>query len=348
MPSAPTPTPTPRPSGTPPAVSVALCTHNGAEFVGEQVRSILDQVPAPVELVVGDDASTDASLDVIRDAVARHRAEHPDSPVALRIIERDAPLGVTRNFEQTIAACSGDIVALSDQDDVWPAGRLARLVPLFADPAVLLVHTDARLVDADGLDSGARLLSTLEASPRERALLEQGAALEVLIRRNLVTGATVLLRRSLADESMPFPDSWVHDEWLAIMAAVEGGLRLVPEPWLDYRQHGANVIGASEVTWARRWERLREPRDERAARLVARAGALVERLEQRPDRTDALRLARAKLAHERTRAGMPRAQPLRLPSILAGVVAGRYSRYSRGAIDVARDLVQPATRTGGR
>lgn len=346
MPSA--PMPTPPASGTPLVVSVALCTHNGASFVGEQVRSILDQVPAPAELVVGDDASTDGTVDVIRAAVARHRAEHPDSAVALRIIERDAPLGVTRNFERTIAACSGDVVALSDQDDVWPPGRLARLVPLFADPAVLLVHTDARLVDADGRDSGARLLSTLEASPRERELLEQGAALEVLIRRNLVTGATVLLRRDLAERSMPFPESWVHDEWLAMMAAVEGGLRLVPEPWLDYRQHGANVIGASEVTWARRWERLREPRDERAARLVARAGALVERLEQRPDRAEALRLARAKLAHEQTRATMPRAQPLRLPSILAGVVAGRYSRYSRGAIDVARDLVQPATRTGGR
>ena len=342
MPSAP---PSP---GAPLAVSVALCTHNGAAYAGEQVRSILDQEPAPAELVVGDDASTDGTVAVIRAAVARHRAEHPDSTIALRIIERDAPLGVTRNFEQTIAACSGDVVALSDQDDVWPAGRLARLLPLFADPAVLLVHTDARLVDADGRDSGARLLSTLEASPREIELLEQGSALEVLVRRNLVTGATVLLRRDLAERSMPFPASWVHDEWLAMMAAVEGGLRLVPEPWLDYRQHGANVIGASEVTWARRWERLREPRDERAARLVARAAALVERLEKRPDRADALRLARAKLAHEQTRASMPRAQPLRLPSILAGVIAGRYSRYSRGAIDIARDLIQPATRKGGR
>ncbi len=328
----------------PPTVSVALCTHNGAPFVSEQVRSILEQVPAPAELVVGDDASTDGTVDVVRAAVARHRAEHPESEIALIVIERTAPLGVTRNFEQTIAACSGDVVALSDQDDVWPAGRLARLLPLFADPGVVLVHTDARLVDAGGLDSGMRLLSTLEASPREIGLLERGAALEVLIRRNLVTGATVLLRRDFAERSMPYPESWVHDEWLAIMAAVEGGLRLVPEPWLDYRQHGANVIGASEVTWARRWERLREPRDERAARLVARAGALVERLEQRPEQADALRLAREKLVHEQSRASMPRAQPLRLPGILVGVIAGRYSRYSRGVIDVARDLVQPATR----
>lgn len=331
-----------------PSVSVALCTHNGAAFVGEQVRSILDQVPAPQELVVGDDASTDDTVAIVERAVARHRAEHPTAAVSLRVLRRERALGVTANFDSTIAACSGDIVALSDQDDVWPPGRLARLLPLFDDPRVSLVHTDARLVDADGRDTGARLLATLEATGDERARLQRGEALPALLRRNLVTGATVLVRRELARRAAPFPAAWVHDEWLAIMAAVEGGLRLVDEPWLDYRQHGANVIGASEVTWSRRWERLREPRDERAARLIARAEALVERLERIGGRPEAVAAARAKLEHERRRSRLPRWQPLRVPGILAGALAGRYTRYSRGAIDVLRDLVQPATRSAGR
>lgn len=331
-----------------PTVSVALCTHNGAAFVGEQVRSILDQVPAPVELVVGDDASSDDTVAIIERSVARHRAEHPTSHISLRVLSRDVPLGVTRNFEETIAACTGDIIALSDQDDVWPPGRLARLLPVFDDPAVALVHTDARLVDARGDDTGARLLDVLEASERERSALVSGDALAVLLRRNLVTGATVLVRRELAADARPYPAAWVHDEWLAMLAASEGGLRLVPEPWLDYRQHGANVIGASEVTWARRWERLREPRDERALRLVARARALVERVESRGETGPVLALARGKLAHEERRARLPRWQPLRIPGVLMGMLGGRYARYSRGAIDVVRDLVQPATRRGGR
>ena len=332
----------------PPSVSVALCTHNGAAFVGEQVRSILDQSPAPLELVVGDDASTDDTVAIIERAVARHRAEHPTAAVSLRVLRGERALGVTANFDRTIAACTGDIVALSDQDDVWPPGRLARLVPLFGDPGVALVHTDARLVDAQGRDTGARLLTTLEATEAERARLESGDALAVLLRRNLVTGATVLVRRELARRAAPFPAAWVHDEWLAIMAAVDGGLRLVDEPWLDYRQHGANVIGASEVTWARRWERLREPRDERAVRLIARATALVERLDATGADAEALAAARAKLAHEQRRSRLPRWQPLRVPGVVAGALAGRYSRYSRGAIDIVRDLVQPATRPGGR
>lgn len=331
-----------------PTVSVALCTHNGAAYVDEQVRSILAQSPTPIQLVVGDDASSDDTVAIIESAVARHRSEHPDAPLSLVVLKRAEPLGVTRNFEETIAACTGDIVALSDQDDVWPPGRLARLLPLFDDPAVSLVHTDARLVDARGADTGARLLATLEATEAERAGLESGDALPVLLRRNLVTGATTLVRRELAEAARPFPPSWVHDEWLAMMAAVDGGLRLVPEPWLDYRQHGANVIGVSEVTWARRWERLREPRDARSSRLIARARALVERLESRREEGPALALARRKLAHEERRARLPRWQPLRVPGILAGVIAGRYARYSRGPIDVVRDLVQPARERDAR
>lgn len=329
-------------------VSVALCTRNGAAFVGEQVRSILDQRPSPREIVVGDDASSDGTISIIEAVVARYRAEHPESAIALRILRRDAPLGVTRNFEQTIAACTGSIVALCDQDDIWPAGRLARLVPLFDVAAVQLVHTDARLVDASGADTGQRLLAALEASSRELASLAAGDALPVLLRRNLVTGATTLVRRELAERAMPFPESWVHDEWLAVVAAIGGGLRLVAEPWLDYRQHGGNEIGASAPTWSRRWERLREPRDERAPRLAARSRAFLERLDRFGASPEQRAAVARKTAHEERRAGLPAWQPLRIPGIVAGVVSGRYSRYSRGAIDVLRDLVQPATRRGRR
>lgn len=325
-------------------LSVALCTHEGARFVAEQVRSILDQRPAPRELVVGDDASTDDTVAIIERTMARARAERPSLPTSLRILRGDAPLGVVANFERTIAACTGALIALSDQDDVWPPGRLARILPEFDDPRVQLVHTDARLVDAEGRPTGVLLLDALEAGEDERAGLRSGAAFDVLLRRNLVTGATVVLRASLAQRAMPFPAAWVHDEWLAALAAVHEGVRLVPEPLLDYRQHGGNQIGASAPTWGRRFARLREPRDTRSARLIARAEALVDAIEREaaapPER---LRLARAKAEHERRRAAMPRWQPLRIPGVVAGVLAGRYGRFSRGAIDVLRDLVQPAT-----
>lgn len=324
-------------------VSVALCTRNGAAFIAEQVRSILAQQPAPAELVVGDDASSDETVAIIERVFEDARRKILDLPTRLRVIRRESPLGVSRNFEETIAQCSSTLIALSDQDDVWPSGRLARLVPLFDDEAVLLVHTDARLVDGAGADSGMLLLDALEASAVERRALAAGTGFPVLLRRNLVTGATVLLRRSLAESARPFPQAWLHDEWLAMIAAVQGGERLVEEPWTDYRQHGANQVGASAPTWSRRWKRLREPRDTRSRRLIARAEALREWAESAGISAQRVHAIREKVKHERRRAQLPRWQPLRIPGVIAGVAAGRYARFSRGGMDVLRDLVQPPT-----
>ncbi len=322
-------------------LSVAMCTHNGAAFVGEQVRSILAQRPAPRELVVGDDASTDDTVSEVERAVSEARAAEPLLQTRLTVLRRAEPLGVTANFAATIAACSGALVALSDQDDCWPAGRLERVMGTFRDPAVLLVHSDARLVDATGAALGATLLQVLEVSAADRDDLTRGDAWPVLLRRNLVTGATVVVRRSLAERAQPFPASWVHDEWLAIVAAAHGGVRLIDEPLIDYRQHGANVIGATRVTWSRRWQRLREPRDARAARLVARAQALVERLPVQGVAESMMTDAHGKLAFERARAAAPAWQPARVPGIVARLLGGEYRRFARGPIDVLRDLVQP-------
>lgn len=323
-------------------VSVALSTHNGARFVAEQVRSILQQTVVPREIVVGDDASSDETVAIVEATVARFRREMPSLDVDVRVIRRPQPLGVTGNFEQTIAACTSRFIALCDQDDVWPTGRLARLVSIFDDDAVELVHTDARLIDAADADTGLLLLDALEATADERAALARGDAFRVLLRRNLVTGATVVLRRSLAEAATPFPAGWLHDEWLAAVAAARGSLRLIDEPWLDYRQHGANEVGASAPTWSRRWAKLREPRGPRAARLIARSRALVDYLERFGADTSLLIEAQAKLAHEEWRARLPRWRLLRLPAVLWTAARGRYGRFNRGAIDVVRDLVQPA------
>jgi hypothetical protein len=263
--------------------------------------------------------------------------------VGLSIHRRDEPLGVVQNFAATLAACQGDLVALSDQDDVWAPDKLAWIVPRFAtEPDLLLLHTDARLVDAAGEPLAITLLEALEATPGERSGLEWGDAFGVLMRRNLVTGATVVVRRSLLDRAAPFPATWVHDEWLAVLAAALGTLRLEPGQLIDYRQHGSNVIGARRPTMADRMRKLREPRAERASRLIERSRVLVERLELLGAAPARVAAARGKLAHETRRSRLPRMRIARVPGVLAGAILGRYSRYSRGPIDILRDLVQPA------
>src|SRR4051812_21689758 len=121
-------------------VSVALCTHNGAAFIAEQLESIAGQRPAPAEIVLSDDASADDTVAIARAVMA----EHPG--IDFRVLENRPALGVTGNFERAVAACTGDLVALSDQDDLWHDGRLALVSAIFASrPELLLLHSDARL-----------------------------------------------------------------------------------------------------------------------------------------------------------------------------------------------------------
>jgi glycosyltransferase involved in cell wall biosynthesis len=331
---------------------VALCTHNGAAHVEEQLRSILSQSPAPFEVIIGDDASTDNTVQIIERTLASLREADGGLDAGVEIVRRTTALGVSANFAATMGACSGELIALSDQDDVWHTGKLAALVGLFTDDKrLVLAHTDARLVDGDGAALGLTLLDALEASPAERTGLVSGApgdAFAVLVRRNLVTGATVVVRRELLDDAVPFPDNWIHDEWLAVIAAAVGTLRLLPTPLIDYRQHGSNQIGARKPTMSDRWSRLREPRAERALRLSRRASELVDRLERLGSQgrvnVELVEAARAKRDHEVARANLPRWQPARIPAIVIAAARGRYARYSRGAIDILRDAVQPAGR----
>jgi len=326
-------------------ISVVLCTRNGAEYVGQQVQSILEQQPGPGEIVLGDDASTDGTVAIVESLVDEHRAT--GGGVDLVVLRHDPPLGVVANFADALAHARGELIALSDQDDVWHPGKLAAAQAAFdADPSLLLLHTDARLVDAGGAPVGLTVLEALEATAGERAGLERGDAFAALLRRNLVTGATAVLRRELLTMAKPFPSGWVHDEWLAMIAAAVGTVRLLPEPLIDYRQHGANQIGARRPTAADRWAKLREPREPRASALVDRTSALISALEGLGAGVPPAHLeaARARLEHERRRRDLPRVPIARIPRIALAAARGDYGLYSRGGIDVLRDLVQPAPR----
>ncbi|WP_170165486.1 glycosyltransferase family 2 protein [Agrococcus jenensis] len=313
-------------------VSVALCTHQGERWIEAQLRSILAQTVPVAEIVVGDDASADRTLDIVRAVAA-------GTDVPIRIRQHAVALGVAGNFADAIAATTGDVVALSDQDDVWHPDRLERLLPHL--DGVALVHSDARLVDADGAPLGSTLADSLEMSAWERAAMADGRAVQALLRRNLVTGATAIVRRDAAMAALPIPAGWIHDEWLAMCAALGGGVRFVPEQTIDYRQHGGNQIGVRRLGAADKLRRVLEADSGKHSLKAERATSLATEATRRGLASGAdLEALVEKARHERDRAALPRPRLLRLPGVLRGVAAGRYGRFSRGAIDVARDLLE--------
>jgi glycosyltransferase involved in cell wall biosynthesis len=316
------------------AVSVALCTYNGEGFVGEQLRSILAQSVPVTEVVVGDDGSSDATLDIVASVGAA-------SDVPVRIAFTDRVGGIRANMERTLLACSGAVIAMADQDDVWRPDKVARLLAAFASrPTILMLHSDARIVDARGTPTGDTLLERLGASPHERAGLTAGAAWPILLRRNLVTGATAAVRRELLDFALPLAPSWVHDEWLAIVAASRGGLALLDEPLIDYRVHGGNQIGAQERGLSYRVRRMLGSRGDRLESLARRGDELTTRLEELGADPAVMADARAKRDFDRERAAIPASRWRRMAAVRRAAQGGRYATLaSQGRLDIARDLL---------
>ncbi|KQX22341.1 glycosyltransferase family 2 protein [Variovorax sp. Root434] len=321
-------------------VSVALCTRNGARYLPEQIRSICTQTPLPREIVLSDDGSTDDTLAVVRDTLAQ--CDVADR-IELRVFSNVPPLGVTRNFEQAVRACSHDLIALCDQDDAWHPGRLARMVAQFESrPDLLLLHTDARLVDAELKPLGSTLFHALEVQPVELEAIAHGEAFGVLLRRNLVTGATTVFRKTLLEVALPFAPEWVHDEWLAAVAAAIGRMDVLPEPTIDYRQHASNQIGARRLTLSEKIAKAFVERGDKHVARLRRAEALLQRLQQLGTRVPAryLEAQRDKVAHQRFRAELPSARPLRLLPILIEAARGRYARFGRGGHAIVQDLLE--------
>ncbi|WP_394551210.1 glycosyltransferase family 2 protein [Agromyces sp. MMS24-JH15] len=320
-------------------VSVAMCTFNGAQFVEAQFESIVREGAGLVcEIVVADDGSADDTLERVRRTAVRLGVQ--DSLVVLE----GGGHGVTANFERAMRACAGELIALSDQDDVWLPGRLeAQVAALDASPDALLVFADAELIDAEGRPLDARLLDRLEVGADDRRRLVAGDAFDLLLRRNVVTGATVLVRRELLERALPFPSSWVHDEWLAAIAAVDDGVRLIERPVTAYRQHGGNEIGVKEPTFRRKVQRMTQPRADRNRRLSARADDYAARLDALGGGQARRDAARRKADFERFRADLPASRIARAIPVLRRASSGAYGRYaSQGNLDVVRDLVQPA------
>ena len=322
-------------SGSDVRVSVVVCTYNGEKYLREQLQSILDQTWPPDEIIISDDGSIDLTLQIVAEFASSNGVAQ--TPV-WRVETRTTPLGVSGNFASVLAKARGEFIALADQDDLWEPERLDKGLAHFHD-GVLLVHSDATLIDATGRPTGT-LMSALRLTSSERRHLLRGRALTALLRRNVVTGATTMIRSSLLEHALPIPDGWVHDEWLALVAAAHGGVVFHQGPLIRYRQHGNNEIGASKTDYDEATRRLREKRSEYFARKLRRNDGIAALLENKPAWLGSVALSSlaAKVEFDQWRSTLPSSRVRRLVPVLRRWFTGHYGRYARGYLDVIRDI----------
>ena len=310
-------------------ISVALCTYNGERFLARQLQSIQQQTRLPDELVICDDCSTDGTVSILRDF-----AQSASFPV--RVFENQRNLVFVANFEQAISLCAGDLIALSDQDDLWYPIRLERSEQVFqAHPQVGMVFSDGDIIDDQDQPAGTRLWASFGfAGERKQQML--AGDYTVLAGKRFVTGATMMFRSRLRPHCLPVGSGWLHDEWIASTAAAVADMWPIEEPLIRYRKHASQQVGVTP-----RLSR-REQTKKHWGELVRQTGLLQEicaRLSALPltERGHALLACyRAHLKFVRYRHDLPRRRLARLGPMLKQHAA--YSKCASGVLSMATDF----------
>ncbi len=303
-----------------------MCTYNGAAFVAQQLQSIAAQTRLPDEVVICDDRSTDNTCAII-DAL--------QLPFPVRLSVNETNLGSTSNFARAIGLCEGQVIALSDQDDVWLPEKMACIEQAFVkQPDLGLFASDAEIVDDQLRSCNERLWETIPFTEREQEQFQKGHAVQLLMRCNVITGATAAFNAALRDILLPIPECWVHDYWIAFVAALVAEVRLCPDPLIRYRRHGAQQIGVPSYSV---WRQIKTARKQDTAyfeKLATCFGSLRERLSlfrariRRPDFFDTIQ-SREEMA--RAQAQMRRARRIsRMPYIFGQLARRRYGTYGQG------------------
>lgn len=318
------------------SISVALCTYNGQEYITAQLQSIAEQSLPPSEIVICDDQSTDDTLVKIAE-FQKH------SPIPVHVFRNAARLGVAKNFAACLRKCTGEYIALSDQDDVWYKDKLQQMVGMLEErPELAVIFSNLNLVTETLVPKDQTQWEYVGFGAKERKDWQEGRELQVLYRAgNVVTGCATILRASVKERFAEavygeYFGKKLHDHVLALLSAAEGSIGFLNQSLGAYRQHAAQVVGTTK-------------QDSRFQNLYAGQQELGEVLESyRKDREGFRKLevpsARLvyldrRIQHYSNRMAYAQKRVLRIWQIGKEYAKGNY-RYSSGFLSALKDLIR--------
>lgn len=213
-------------------ISIAMATYNGERYIREQLDSILAQTIPFDELIICDDASTDTTWDIL--------SEYAANDTRIKIYRNEQNLGFLRNFEKALTLCTGDYIALSDQDDIWLPEHLEMLLNGISDK--MLVVGDAEIIDSNGRKVNKKLsyCECLDFVPYD----DLSKAYFIFFYRNPYQGASMMFRKDMLAKALPLPLSVrYHDVWFSALSCFYGGFNVLEDSVTLYRRHNTAVTG---------------------------------------------------------------------------------------------------------
>lgn len=219
-------------------ISIAMTTYNGERYLRQQMDSLLAQTLPFDELVVFDDASTDSTVEILQ-TYAKN-----DPRIKIEINKKNR--GFRLNFENAIARCEGDLIALCDQDDIWLPDHLEILSNNIGD--AWLIAGGSILTNATGKSLNIRLTDVKNFKMVNP--VQEDIFYFLMYYQNPFQGASMMMRKEFFGKAvLPIPDAVkYHDVWFVHVALLLGKFKYVEHPVTLYRLHGNNTSGQHKQT----------------------------------------------------------------------------------------------------
>ena len=196
-----------------------MCTYNGEKFLREQLDSIVSQTYPIFELLIQDDGSTDSTVDIIRE----YAAHYPY--INWRVNAQN--LGFNANFRTAIQRAKGELIAISDQDDVWYANKLEEMVKCIGN---------CSLCYSFSVPSKETSMEELIQARNDNNTLER------LLFANAISGHNMLLQKTFIDQLQAWDDTILYDWWLAVNAHLQNGACRCGKILTYHRVHGGSAM----------------------------------------------------------------------------------------------------------
>ncbi|WP_243127563.1 glycosyltransferase [Clostridium butyricum] len=155
-----------------------------------------------------------------------------------KIIRGEVNKGSNKAFEELTKIADGEFFAYCDQDDIWETNKISLMMDEFTED-VTLVCCDLSIIDENSNKTHESLCDI-----RKRIVYKSGYNLaKGILVSNFVTGCAMIVKRNIAIKSIPFARKIVHDNWIAVVAALNGKIKFLDKQLIKYRQHNNNQTG---------------------------------------------------------------------------------------------------------
>jgi glycosyltransferase involved in cell wall biosynthesis len=265
-------------------------------------------------------------------------------------------LGSTKNFEKAIEMCTGEIIFLSDQDDVWDDDKILEMVAVLdKDSSIGMVFSNASII-YETLGPVELDLWSFTFPEKRRAAATGGKFFEVLVSQNVVTGATMAFRSGYRENFLPIPDdipNLIHDYWISLVIASEAEVVFLGRTLIQYRQHSSQQLGLGITHYELEAgsDRIRKRSHGRTIdftkkeierlRILSERWVADEKFAKKRgliDFADLIREKQEKIIHLEVRENLPSAMVSRFLPVLKELFSGRYQKFSKGLLSAGKDV----------